>query len=56
MGLGLAIVKSIAENFNGRVWYDTVVHEGTTFYMEIPVYDGELPAGPGKEVSGNLHH
>ena len=56
MGLGLAIVKSIAENFNGRVWYETVVHEGTTFYMEIPVYDGELPAGPGKEVSGNLHH
>lgn len=56
MGLGLAIVKSIAENFNGRVWYETVVHEGTTFYMEIPVYDGELPSGPGKEVSGNSHH
>ncbi len=39
MGLGLAIVKNIAENFNGRVWYETKPDEGTTFYLEIPVYD-----------------
>ncbi len=39
MGLGLAIVKSIAENFNGRVWYDTVINQGTTFYMEIPIFN-----------------
>lgn len=40
MGLGLAIVKSIAENFNGRVWYDTVINQGTTFYLEIPIFTG----------------
>ncbi len=50
MGLGLAIVKNIAENFNGRVWYETVIHEGTTFFLEIPVYEdrsqtGEISAG-----------
>ncbi len=39
MGLGLAIVKNIVENFNGRVWYETVINEGTTFYLEIPVYE-----------------
>ena len=39
MGLGLAIVKNIAENFNGRVWYETRQQEGTTFYFEIPVYN-----------------
>ena len=39
MGLGLAIVKSIAENFNGRVWYDTVINQGTTFYLEIPIFN-----------------
>jgi two-component system, NtrC family, nitrogen regulation sensor histidine kinase NtrY len=38
MGLGLAIVKNIAENFNGRVWFETAINEGTTFYLEIPVY------------------
>jgi nitrogen fixation/metabolism regulation signal transduction histidine kinase len=39
MGLGLAIVKSIAENFNGKVWYETRLNEGTTFCFGIPVYD-----------------
>ncbi len=38
MGLGLAIVKSIAENFHGRVWFETQTNEGTTFYLAIPVY------------------
>lgn len=39
MGLGLAIVKNIAENFNGRVWYETTPGMGTTFYLDIPVYE-----------------
>jgi two-component system, NtrC family, nitrogen regulation sensor histidine kinase NtrY len=39
MGLGLAIVKNIAENFNGRVSYETKQGSGTNFFLEIPVYD-----------------
>ena len=39
MGLGLAIVKNIAENFNGHVWYETTPGAGTTFYLDIPVYE-----------------
>lgn len=39
MGLGLAIVKNIVENFNGRIWFDTVTDEGTTFHLEIPVHE-----------------
>ena len=39
MGLGLAIVKNIAENFNGRVWFETTPGVGTTFYLDIPVYE-----------------
>ena len=38
IGLGLAIVKNIAENFAGKVWFETELDEGTTFYLEIPVY------------------
>ena len=39
MGLGLAIVKNIVENFSGRVWFETELEKGTTFYVEIPVYE-----------------
>ncbi len=49
MGLGLAIVKNIAENFNGRVWYETAIGEGTTFYLEIPAF--EPPGGAGEEAA-----
>lgn len=37
MGLGLAIVKNIAENFSGKVWFETELEVGTTFFLEIPV-------------------
>jgi signal transduction histidine kinase/HAMP domain-containing protein/MFS family permease len=36
--LGLSIVKSIAERHNGRVWVDSQLGKGSTFYLEIPAY------------------
>ncbi|MBN1984871.1 MAG: GHKL domain-containing protein [Prolixibacteraceae bacterium] len=39
MGLGLAIVKNIVENFKGKVWFETKMGKGTTFFVEIPVYE-----------------
>lgn len=38
MGLGLAIVKKITETFRGRIWFETEIERGTTFFMEIPLY------------------
>ncbi len=38
MGLGLAIVKNIVENFSGKIWFETQLQVGTTFYLEIPEY------------------
>jgi PAS domain S-box-containing protein len=35
-GLGLAIVKSIAERHKGRVWVESQLGKGSTFYMAIP--------------------
>ena len=39
MGLGLVIVKNIVENFAGKIWFETVTGKGTTFFIEIPVYE-----------------
>jgi signal transduction histidine kinase len=40
MGLGLAIVKNIVENFSGHVWFETEEGKGSTFYIEIPIWEG----------------
>jgi two-component system, NtrC family, nitrogen regulation sensor histidine kinase NtrY len=39
MGLGLAIVKNIVENFAGHVWFETEHGKGSTFFIEIPVWE-----------------
>jgi len=35
-GLGLAFVKNSIENAGGKVWFETVVGGGTTFYFSLP--------------------
>jgi PAS domain S-box-containing protein len=34
-GIGLAIVKKIVENYGGKIWLNSKVNEGTTFYFSV---------------------
>jgi len=38
-GLGLALVKGIVEAHNGRVWAESTLGQGSTFYVSLPVAD-----------------
>ena len=35
-GLGLAFVKNSIENAGGKVWFETIIGTGTTFYFSLP--------------------
>jgi PAS domain S-box-containing protein len=45
-GLGLTISKAIVERHGGRIWFETVEDEGTTFFVELP----EWLADPAVDV------
>jgi len=35
-GLGLSIGKGIVEGLGGRIWIESELEKGATFYFEIP--------------------
>ncbi|MHB1922940.1 MAG: sensor histidine kinase, partial [Chitinophagaceae bacterium] len=38
-GLGLAMCGNIVERIKGKIWFETRVGKGTTFFVEIPLVD-----------------
>ncbi|NDJ59621.1 MAG: GAF domain-containing protein [Chloroflexi bacterium] len=36
-GLGLPIVKTLVEMHRGKIWFDSEVNRGTTFYLLLPI-------------------
>jgi len=44
-GLGLAIVREYVVMLHGRIWFESEVGKGTTFYVELPASAAEPSAG-----------
>ena len=40
-GIGLAIVRKALRRMGGRVWIESAVGQGTTFFLELPAPDSE---------------
>jgi signal transduction histidine kinase len=43
-GLGLSIVRSLVEMHQGKIWFESKVGEGSTFFVRIPTFKGEPEA------------
>lgn len=42
MGLGLAMVKNIIESLEGKIWFETQMGTGTTFFVDIKEWTGKI--------------
>jgi len=47
-GVGMYTAKMIMEEFGGKIWFDSTVNKGTTFYISLPKSKTTISSLPAK--------